>query len=164
MTENQTSATDTEALKQLVLQKIYLKDCSFESPNSPEMFASGQWDPKVQLNITTSTKSVGTELWEVVLHVSIEAKQGDRAAFLCEIQQAGVVAMRGFSEEERRRLLGGYCPGLIFPYAREAVSDLVGKGGFPQLLLQPLNFEALFQKHMDDSRIAQAEGAPQETH
>ena len=92
MTDNPASAADTEGLKQLVLQKIYLKDCSFESPNSPEMFGSGQWDPKVQLNITTSTKNVGAELWEIVLHVSIEAKQGDRAAFLCEIQQAGVVA------------------------------------------------------------------------
>jgi preprotein translocase subunit SecB len=164
MTENQAGAAATEDQKQLVLQKIYLKDCSFESPNSPEMFSSGQWDPKVQLNITTSTKGVGADLWEVVLHVSIEAKQGDRAAFLCEIQQAGVVAMRGFNDDERRRLLGGYCPGLIFPYAREAVSDLVAKGGFPQLLLQPLNFEALFQKHMDDARNGQQDSAPAETH
>ena len=138
--------------KQLVLQKIYLKDCSWESPNSPEMFGSGQWDPKVQLNITTSTKSLGTDLWEIVLHISIEAKQGDRAAFLCEVQQAGIVTLKGFSEEERRRVLGGYCPSLIFPYARETVSDLVGKGGFPQLLLQPLNFDALFQKHVEDTR------------
>jgi preprotein translocase subunit SecB len=147
--ENEASAQDD---KQLVLQKIYLKDCSWESPNSPEMFGSGQWDPKVQLNITTSTKSLGTELWEIVLHISIEAKQGDRAAFLCEVQQAGIVTLKGFSEEERRRVLGGYCPSLIFPYARETVSDLVGKGGFPQLLLQPLNFDALFQKHVEDTR------------
>ena len=147
--ENEASAQDD---KQLVLQKIYLKDCSWESPNSPEMFGSGQWDPKVQLNITTSTKSLGTDLWEIVLHISIEAKQGDRAAFLCEVQQAGIVTLKGFSEEERRRVLGGYCPSLIFPYARETVSDLVGKGGFPQLLLQPLNFDALFQKHVEDTR------------
>jgi len=147
--ENEANAQDD---KQLVLQKIYLKDCSWESPNSPEMFGSGQWDPKVQLNITTSTKSLGTELWEIVLHISIEAKQGDRAAFLCEVQQAGIVTLKGFSEEERRRVLGGYCPSLIFPYARETVSDLVGKGGFPQLLLQPLNFDALFQKHVEDTR------------
>jgi len=147
--ENEANAQDD---KQLVLQKIYLKDCSWESPNSPEMFGSGQWDPKVQLNITTSTKSLGTDLWEIVLHISIEAKQGDRAAFLCEVQQAGIVTLKGFSEEERRRVLGGYCPSLIFPYARETVSDLVGKGGFPQLLLQPLNFDALFQKHVEDTR------------
>jgi len=147
--ENEANAQDD---KQLVLQKIYLKDCSWESPNSPEMFGSGQWDPKVQLNITTSTKSLGTELWEIVLHISIEAKQGDRAAFLCEVQQAGVVTLKGFSEPERRRVLGGYCPSLVFPYARETVSDLVGKGGFPQLLLQPLNFDALFQKHVEDTR------------
>jgi preprotein translocase subunit SecB len=147
--ENEANAQDD---KQLVLQKIYLKDCSWESPNSPEMFGSGQWDPKVQLNITTSTKSLGTDLWEIVLHISIEAKQGDRAAFLCEVQQAGVVTLKGFSEPERRRVLGGYCPSLVFPYARETVSDLVGKGGFPQLLLQPLNFDALFQKHVEDTR------------
>jgi preprotein translocase subunit SecB len=159
MTENQASANPNDALKQLVLQKVYLKDCSFESPNAPEMFASGQWEPKVQLNITTSSKSIGPDLWEIVLHVSIEAKQGERAAFLCDIQQAGAVTMKGFSEEERRRLLGGYCPSLIFPYAREAVSDLVGKGGFPQLLLQPLNFEALFQKHVEDSRQGTPSGA-----
>ena len=157
MAENQTSATQNDALKQLVLQKVYLKDCSFESPNAPEMFGTGQWDPKVQLNITTSSRNIGPDLWEIVLHVSIEAKQGERSAFLCEIQQAGVVTVKGFSEDERRRVLGGYCPSLVFPYAREAVSDLVGKGGFPQLLLQPLNFEALFQKHVEESR----QGVPQ---
>lgn len=159
MADNQAGANPNDALKQLVLQKVYLKDCSFESPNAPEMFASGQWDPKVQLNITTSSKSIGPDLWEVVLHVSLEAKQGERVAFLCDIQQAGVVTLKGFSEEEHRRLVGGYCPSLIFPYAREAVSDLVGKGGFPQLLLQPLNFEALFQKHVEDSRQGMQSGA-----
>ena len=159
MDENQASANPNDALRQVVLQKVYLKDCSFESPNAPEMFASGQWDPKVQLNITTSSKTIGPDLWEIVLHVSIEAKQGERAAFLCDIQQAGVVTLKGFSEDERRHLLGGYCPSLIFPYAREAVSDLVGKGGFPQLLLQPLNFEALFQKHVEDARRAAQSGA-----
>jgi len=155
--ENEASAQND---KQLVLQKIYLKDCSWESPNSPEMFALAQWDPRVQLNITTSSKVVGPEAWEIVLHISIEAKQGERAAFLCEVQQAGVVTMKGFTEEERRRLLGGYCPSLVFPYARETVSDLVGKGGFPQLLLQPLNFDALFQKHVEDTRQAQPGAEP----
>ena len=165
MTDNQASATQNDALKQLVVQKIYLKDCSFESPNSPEMFAVGQWDPKLQLNITTSSKSLGPDLWEVVLHINIEAKQNDRAAFLCEVQQAGIVTITGFTDEERRRVLGGYCPGLVFPYAREAVSDLVGKGGFPQLMLQPINFEALYQRHSDENRAQQvAAGAGVEPH
>jgi len=150
MTDNQASATQDDALKQLVVQKIYLKDCSFESPNSPEMFAVGQWDPKLQLNITTSSKVIGPDLWEVVLHINIEA---------------GIVTLKGFTEEERRRLLGGYCPGLVFPYAREAVSDLVGKGGFPQLMLQPINFEALYQRHSDETRAQQsAAGAGVEPH
>lgn len=165
MTENQASVdTGAQNDKQLVLQKIYLKDCSFESPNSPEMFASGQWDPKVQLNISSSTKSLGGEVYEIVLQINIEAKQSDRAAFLCEVQQAGVVSLKGFNEEERRRLLGGYCPSLVFPYAREAVSDLVAKGGFPQLLLQPLNFDALYLKHAEEMRLTQTAGAHQETH
>jgi preprotein translocase subunit SecB len=166
MTENQTGAAagGQNDTKQLVLQKIYLKDCSFESPNSPEMFAAAQWDPKVQLNISSTTKALGGELYEIVLQINIEAKQSDKAAFLCEIQQAGVVTLRGFSEEERRRLLGGYCPSLVFPYAREAVSDLVAKGGFPQLLLQPLNFDALYLKHVEDQKQAQGQGVAPGTH
>jgi len=155
MTDNEAGIADNQAQKQFVLQKIYLKDCSFESPNSPEMFGAGQWDPKVQLNISTTSKGLGGEMWEIVLHISIEAKQGDRAAFLCEIQQAGIVSMQGFNDVERRRLLGGYGPSLVFPYARETVSDLVGKGGFPQLLLQPLNFDALFQQHVENERQGQ---------
>lgn len=168
MTDNQAGsapgaagASNDANAKQLVLQKIYLKDCSFESPNSPEMFTVSQWDPKVQLNITSSTKNIAQDVYEIVLQINIEAKQSDRAAFLCEIQQAGVVTLRGFTEEERRRLLGGYCPGLVFPYAREAISDLVTKGGFPQLLLQPLNFEAMYLKQMEEQqRQAATAGNP----
>jgi preprotein translocase subunit SecB len=166
MTDNQAGSAATGAAgaqndaKQLVLQKIYLKDCSFESPNSPEMFTVAQWDPKVQMNITSSTKAIAQDVYEIVLQISVEAKQSERAAFLCEIQQAGVVTLRGFTEDERRRLLGGYCPGLVFPYAREAISDLVAKGGFPQFLLQPLNFEAMYLKQAEEMRQGAAAPGP----
>jgi preprotein translocase subunit SecB len=128
------------------LQRIYLKDMSFESPNSPTLFA-GEWQPKHELNINTKVDKINDETYEVVLSVTVTTKTGDQTAFIVEVQQAGVVAVKGFPDEELGPLLGAYCPNLLFPYAREAVSDLVTKGSFPQLVLQPVNFDALFAQH-----------------
>lgn len=142
--------------KQLAIKKIYLKDCSFEAPNAPEIFG-GEWTPEINLNLTTSNAALADDSVEVVLSITAEAKIKDQSAFLAEVQQAGVFLMTGFEEAERRRILGAYCPSLLFPYAREAVSDLVGKGGFPHLVLQPMNFDGLYDQQQEEMRKASAE-------
>jgi preprotein translocase subunit SecB len=135
-----------EKSQQFVLQKIYLKDISFETPNSPGIFTE-KWEPAVNVEIQTSGKTLADDVQEVVLTVTVTAKLGDKTAYLAEVSQAGVFTLAGFSDEERAHMQGSYCPNLLFPYVREAVSDLIGKGGFPQLLLAPVNFDALLAQH-----------------
>lgn len=127
---------------QIGLQKVYLKDASFESPNSPAIF-TGEWKPAVTLNLSTRTTDLGNDSMEVILEITVEAKQNETVAFLAELQQAGIFALRGFDETSLERMLTTYCPAQLYPYAREAIADMVGKGGFPQLHLQPVNFEAM---------------------
>lgn len=152
MAENETP----QAERQFGIQRIYTKDVSFESPNAPAVFR-GERQPHHQLNLNTRVNRVGDDGYEVVVTVTVTTKMGEQTAFIVEVHQAGLFAVKGFSEQELGPLLGAYCPNLLFPYAREAVSDLVTKGGFPQLVLQPVNFDALFAQHqqqMADQRQA----------
>jgi preprotein translocase subunit SecB len=126
----------------VALQRVYLKDCSFEAPSSPSSF-SGEWRPVVTLNIATRYEAAGDDTWEVTLSLTVETKVADRTAFLIEVQQAGQFVFKGLAEDDLRRVLVTFCPHQLYPYAREAVADLAGKGGFPQLHLQPVNFDAL---------------------
>ena len=144
-----------EATQQLQVEKLYLKDASFESPNSPAMFTE-EWKPQVHFQLNTETQELDTDLYNVVLSVTAEVKQGDRTAFLVEVQQAGIFRATGFSDEELGGLLGSYCPNLLYPYAREVVSDLVVKGGFPPLILAPVNFDALYAQHLAQQEQQQA--------
>lgn len=148
--DNQNNETDdqsaNEQSQQFVLQKIYLKDISFETPSSPGIFTE-KWEPEVNVELQTSGKTLADNVQEVVLTVTVTAKLGDKTAYLAEVSQAGVFTLAGFSDEERAHMQGSYCPNLLFPYAREAVSDLIGKGGFPQMLLAPVNFDALLAQH-----------------
>ena len=143
--------------RQFAVQRIYIKDVSFESPNSPAIFR-GEWQPQHQLNLTTRVNRIGEEGFEVVLSVTVTTKMGEQTAFIVEVHQCGLFVAKGFSEQELGPLLGAYCPNLLFPYAREAVSDLVTKGGFPQLVLQPVNFDALFAQHQQ--QMAEQANAP----
>lgn len=126
----------------LALQRVYLKDSSFEAPNSPAIF-SGEWSPTVQLNISTETNDLGGGAYEAVLSVTVDAKQGDKTAFLIEVQQAGVFIFQGLEPADLQRALIMFCPQQLYPFAREMVADLSGKGGFPALQLQPVNFDAI---------------------
>lgn len=137
-TEN--SASD--GMPQVGLQKVYVKDCSFESPNSPAIF-TGAWKPEIALNLTTRNNDLDGDSTEVVLEVSVEAKHDGNVAFLVEVQQAGIFLLKDFTPEDRAKMLASYCAAQLYPYAREVVSDLVGKGGFPMLHLQPISFEAV---------------------
>ncbi|MEE8526967.1 MAG: protein-export chaperone SecB [Gammaproteobacteria bacterium] len=127
---------------QLKIEKIYLKDLSFEVPNSPKIFTA-KVDPEVKFNIATKHKQIGPENFEVVLSTTLQATHNEDVAFLAEVQQAGIFTIKGVPENAMDQLLEVYCPGVLYPYAREAISEIVQKGGFPQLLLQPVNFEAL---------------------
>jgi preprotein translocase subunit SecB len=142
MAENEQQATD----RVFQLQRVYVKDLSFESPNAPTVF-TGQWQPQHELNINTKINKLSDESYEVVLSVTVTTKTGEHTAFIVEVHQAGVVGVRGFPEAELGPLLGAYVPNVLFPYAREVVTDLVVKGSFPQLVLQPVNFDALFAQH-----------------
>ncbi|PWK81207.1 protein-export chaperone SecB [Fulvimonas soli] len=132
---------------QLVLQKIYVKDVSFEAPNAPQIFqeiAETEQQPQVQLNLGQRATDLGNDLYEVVLSLTLTCAIGERTAYLAEVQQAGVFGIAGFSEQDQAGIIGSYCPNLLFPYARQVISSLVLEGGFPPFLLQPINFDALY--------------------
>jgi preprotein translocase subunit SecB len=129
---------------QVTLQSVYLKDCSYESPNGPRLPNNQAWDPKFQLNMNTSTEELGPDVREVLLTVTVEAKQNDVTLYLVEVKQGGVFTISGAAAEDLKRLVGSFCPNVLFPYAREVMSDLIIKGGFPNFLLPLVNFDALF--------------------
>lgn len=133
--------------KQFAIQKIYTKDISFETPNSPNIFKE-KWDPAVEFNLSTHVDTLENHLYEVVLTVTITVKIGSTTAYLVEVNQAGIFTLANFNDQEMGPMVGSFCPNILFPFAREAVSDLVAKGGFPQLLLAPVNFDALYAQHL----------------
>ena len=133
---------NTGAGAQLALQAVYLKDCSFEAPQGPRI--SGEWNPQIGLDLNTAVNAIDGDLHEVLLTVTVSAKAGEQTVFLVEVKQAGAFLMQNLSTPDFRRAAGVLCPGVLFPYARAVVSQLVSQGGFPQLLLPPVNFEALF--------------------
>lgn len=149
--------------KQIAIQKIYVKDFSFESPRTPEVFTRPNWSPKTNLNLRASHKA-GTDdnNYEVVLTITIEAKEDDETFFLVELQQAGLFHIAGYTEDEFKAIVGSYCPNILFPYARESVASIVAKGGFPEFLLQPINFDALYAQGMAQAKTKmQGEGETQ---
>ncbi len=139
---------------QLALQAVYLKDCSYEAPNGPRV--DGAWNPQINLDLHTVVNPLGTDLREIVLTVTVSAKQNDATLFLVEVKQAGAFLMRNMSDEEARRAIGSVCPNVLFPYARAAVSQLIAQGGFPQFLLPPVNFDALYARSIAEQQPAAA--------
>jgi preprotein translocase subunit SecB len=133
--------------KQFSIQKIYTKDISFETPNSPKVFI-GKWEPSVDFNLSTHVETLENSLYEIALTITVTVKSGSTTAYLVEVNQAGIFALNGFTEQEMGPMVGSFCPNILFPYAREVISDLVTKGGFPQLLLAPVNFDALYAQHL----------------
>jgi preprotein translocase subunit SecB len=135
------------AQPQLVLQKIYVKDASFEAPNAPQVFqdiGEASEAPQVQLNLGHKATDLGNDTFEVVLSLTLTCNLGERTAYLAEVHQAGIFGVAGFEDMDRDGILGSYCPNLLFPYARHMVSAMVQEGGFPPFLLQPINFDALY--------------------
>lgn len=149
----------SEQQKNFAIQKLYLKDVSFESPNSPAVFSGDDWAPEINVQLNTESKKVADNVFEVVLGITVTAKQAEKTAFLVEIKQAGIFTIQGFDQSEASAMVGSYCPNVLFPFAREVISELVGKGGFPQLLLAPVNFDALYAQHMEQQAAATEETA-----
>lgn len=153
---DQPEQENSQTQPQFAIQKIYVKDISFETPNSPEVF-NQEWKPEVNVEIDSRGRNIAEDVHEIVLGVTVTAKFGETVAFLVEAQQAGIFVIKNFPEQDKAAMIGSYCPSLLFPYIREVVSDLVVKGGFPQFLLQPVNFDALYQQHL--SRVKSQENA-----
>ena len=150
--ENETApapGVPPETAPLLVLQNVYLKDCSYEAPLGPRL--DGNWNPQINLDLQTGSSALSPELREVVLTVTVSAKSGEATLFLVEVKQAGAFLMRNLSDDDARRAIGTICPNVLFPFARAAISNLVTQGGFPQFLLPPVNFEALYERALIDA-------------
>ena len=133
---------------QFALQRIYLKDSSFESPKSPHGFRE-QWKPKVNLELNSRHDLIENSLYQVVLRMTVTAStEDDQLMYLVEVQQAGVFLVDGLEENARLHTLGSFCPNVLFPYAREVIDSLVVKGSFPPLMLSPVNFDAIYQQSL----------------
>ena len=128
---------------QFAPQAVYIKDVSFEAPAGPRL-APNTPNPTINLNLSTNVSDLGGDLKEVVLTVRVEAQAAEKTVWLCELQQAGAFGIRNVPQDDMQRLLGIFCPNYLLPYARQTVSDLLMKGGFPPFLLPPVNFDALF--------------------
>jgi preprotein translocase subunit SecB len=145
----------SEENQQFAIQKVYLKDVSFESPNSPQAFTDEGWQPQINVQLNTRHNAIAQDTYEVVLEITVTATHNEKTAFLVELKQAGIFTITGFPEENLGGMIGAYCPETLFPFAREAISGLIVKGGFPQLLLQPVNFNALYTQKMQQQAAAQ---------
>jgi preprotein translocase subunit SecB len=148
--------------KRISIAKVYMKDFSFESPQSPKVFRSGDWKPQTNLNLRSSHNEIENDVHEVVLTITVEAKDDDKTLFLIELHQAGLFDISGYEKEEFNAIIGSFCPNILFPYAREAIAATIQKGGFPEFVLQPINFDALYLQSLQQQAAAQAETA--ETH
>ena len=144
------------------LQRIYLKDASFECPGAPEVFLE-EWKPKVNVQLNNGARRIGeTDEFEVELTVTVTAKdeKEEKTFYLAEVKQAGIFTITGVEGEELEHLLGAYCPNILFPYLREVVSSTISHGSFPAFQLQPINFEGLFQQ----AKAKRAEELKQKAH
>ncbi len=160
MAENEQNTQEQQA-PQFAIQRIYLKDASFEAPNSPQIFTK-QWQPEINLDMNTATSKLDESVFEVVLTLTVTAKNEGDTAFLVELQQAGIFTVSGLADAELHHTLGAFCPSILFPYAREAIDNMVNKGSFPALMLSPVNFDALYSQQMQQqAEQATAEEAPQ---
>lgn len=154
--EQDAAVADDSAQMELKIQRIYTKDISFETPNSPAIF-TGEWKPNMDLNLGSETKKLADDVYELVLKVTVTVKVEETTAFLAEVHQAGIFTVKGLAEDQLAPVFGITCPNVLFPYVREVISDLVTKGSFPQLVLSPINFEALFAQQVQQNQQKDAQ-------
>lgn len=162
MTEhNETASQNNEV--HFAIQRIYIKDLSYETKNTPAVFQQ-QWEPELNLDINTQHTVLEANVYEVVLSVTATVKNQNATAFLVEVKQAGIFTIQGAPETQLGHLLGSYCPHILFPYAREAISTEVMRGSFPQLVLVPVNFDALYMQQLENQKKTRLDGQVTEAH
>lgn len=144
---------------QFGLERLFVKDLSFEVPSSKVFL--GEWKPEMDVQLNTETVRLDDTHFEVAVTVTVTAKNADVVAFVAEVKQAGIFLINGVPEEQLTQLVGAYCPNILFPYVREAISDVVNRGSFPQLLLAPVNFDALFAQAQQQRAQQQQQGTLQ---
>lgn len=145
--------------QQFEINKLYTKDISAESPSSPEIYKL-TWEPEINLNLENNVQKLEEDdLFEVTLGLTVTATLGEQTAYVIEVEQAGIFTIAGFSEEEQAYMIGAMIPNILFPYARETISSLSQKAGFPPMLLNPIDFNGLFQQHLNEQAAANEETA-----
>lgn len=147
---------------QFMIQRVYIKDLSFEAPNSPAIFRE-KWEPELALDINTSHNLIEEGVYEVVLTILTTVKNQGSTAFLVEVKQAGIFTIQGAAPDQLDHLLGSFCPNILFPYAREAITGEVVRASFPQLVLSPINFDALYLAQIEEKQKASANDQIEET-
>ena len=155
-------ASGQQPEQQFQLQRIFLKDLSYEAPKTPQLFKE-QWKPEVNLEVNNTASEIESGIYEVVLKVTVTVKNGENTAFIAEVAQAGLFLLQGVEGIQKEAILKGVCANILFPYARETISDVVARGTFPQFLLQPINFEAAFAENLRKQQEQAKQGA-QPTH
>lgn len=145
---------------EFTIQRIYTKDLSFESPNTPQLFRE-QWQPNVDVELHVNTANLGEDHYEVKLSITATVKIQDKTAFLVEVHQAGIFKITGFVGPQLHRMLGSHCPNILFPYAREVISDLIVRGGFPPLYLTPINFDVLYEQQLQKQQAEATDATKQ---
>jgi preprotein translocase subunit SecB len=161
--ENAQNGAQQATGPQFSVQRIYLKDVSLEAPGTPAIFTSA-WKPEINLDLNTRTRTLGENQYEVILTLTVTAKNDGNNAFLIEIQQAGIFQIAGLADAELNHTLGAFCPNILFPYARESVDGLATKASFPALMLAPVNFDALYAQQMQQKAAQAAEQGETQAH
>lgn len=159
MTEQNQQAQDA----QFMIQRIYVKDLSFETSNTPAVFQQ-KWEPELSLDLNTEHNKIDEHVYDVALTVTATVKNQGETAFLCEVKQAGIFTIQGAAQEQLDHLLGSFCPNILFPYAREAITAEVIRGSFPQLVLAPINFDALYMQQMEEKKKATEQSTGEAAH
>ena len=143
--------SDAKEERLVSLQTLYIKDVSFEAPNSPSVFLEEAISPETKINLANTHDKIGDDSYDVCLKIRVESTFDDKTIFIAEVEQAGVFVIKGYTEDEIKGLIAVFCPNTLFPYIRELVSSLVTKAGFPALLLQPINFDALYAQALEET-------------
>lgn len=143
---------NTQEEKTVEVQSIYIKDVSFEAPNSPMVFSEQNIQPETKINLSNTHNKLSENSYDVSLTIKVEASYGEKTMFIAEVEQSGVFILNNYGEEEIKSLIAVFCPSTLFPYAREILSSMVSKGGFPALNLQPISFESLYSQAKEEQQ------------
>ncbi|MGQ3888753.1 protein-export chaperone SecB [Legionella sp. CNM-1927-20] len=155
---DQVRSPEQNAEAQFMIQRVYIKDSSFEAPGTPGVFQQ-KWEPELTLDINTAHNKLEKDVYEVVLTLTATVKNQNATAFLAEVKQAGIFTIQGAVGPQLDHLLGSFCPNILFPYAREAITSEVIRGSFPQLVLAPINFDALYAQQLEQKRSQETTSA-----